>query len=515
MKDFFRQLQERHVVKVAIAYLVAAWVVLQLADVILPAMNLPEWTITLTLGLLAGGFPIALVLAWVFDITPEGLQKTNDMAGSPAVAQEAGENTHQHSLAVLPFPDMSAEKDQEYFCDGLTDELLNVLTRIPNLRVASRTSCFAFKGKETNMAEVAEKLQVGHVLEGSVRKDGNRIRVMAQLVEVASDTRLWSETYDRELCDIFAIQDEIAGCILEVLKIRLRTDHLHDPTTQSAKAFEYFLRGKGYGITRSEQGVQRAIELFQKAVAEDPGFVRAWIALAEFAAIQTLFLGGGEASCDIACDAADRAMDISPCRADSFMARGFSHLAAHRYQQAEQDFHEALKLNEHQVNAWHYLARAAHHQGHNERSVAYFLRATELDEEDWESPLLAISNYYRLGDKKAARRMAEIGVKRVKRHLEDYPDNPRAYYLGLGGLEALGQLDLARQWAEQALELSPDDPPTRYNMACFYARMGETEKALDLLEGSIRSRSWIENDPDMDSLRDSPRYKAIIQSLRN
>jgi adenylate cyclase len=198
MKRFFTELRKRHVVKVGIAYLVAAWLILQLADIIFPAVGLPEWAMTLLLGALAIGLPVALVLAWVFDITPDGIQRSDEISASQTIS-EAVTKAEPPSMAVLPFPDLSAERDQEHFCDGLTEELLNVLTCIPNLRVASRTSCFAFKSKETDLAEVARKLQVNHILEGSVRKAGNKVRISAQLIEVTSDTNLWSETYDREL----------------------------------------------------------------------------------------------------------------------------------------------------------------------------------------------------------------------------------------------------------------------------------------------------------------------------
>ena len=171
MSDLFQKLRERKVFRVAIGYLVGAWLTMQLVDVIFPAMGLPDWSITLTLGIVAAGFPLVLILSWVFDITPRGIEKTVD---SPQAEVSSGDGP---SIAVLPFPDMSAEKDQEHFCDGLTEELLNVLTRIPNLRVASRTSTFSFKNKAVDLEAAAQKLQVAHILEGSVRKSGNRVRI--------------------------------------------------------------------------------------------------------------------------------------------------------------------------------------------------------------------------------------------------------------------------------------------------------------------------------------------------
>ena len=512
MKAFIRQLRERHVIKVAIAYLLVSWVVLQLADVIFPALRLPEWSITLTLALLGVGFPVALVLAWVFDATPKGIQRT-ESAPAPGKAAHTPEAAAHKSIAVLPFPDLSAEHDQEHFCDGLAEELLNVLTHIPGLRVPSRTSCFAFKGKNTDLTTVAEKLRVAHILEGSVRKTGNRLRVTAQLIEAATDSHLWSETYDREIDDIFEIQDDIAARILEVLKIRLSARALPDPTTKNARAYEYYLRARGYSMTRSKHAIEHGIVLFQKAIAIDPGFVRAWIGLAEASAFDAMYFQDTRMARQKAFEAGKQAMQLAPDRAGSYMARGFAFLANQQYAAAEQDFLRAVELDPSQLDAYHYLARAAHHQGELGRSLDYYSKATELNPDDYESPLIAVSGFNKSGDNENAVHYARIGVERAERHLADYPDNPRAYYLGTVGLLETGNREKAMVWADRALSLAPDDPSTRYNVACFYAVMGEAERALDLLENSIQSRSWIENDPELDSLRDHPRYRALIASL--
>jgi len=515
VKAFLRQLRDRHVVKVGIAYVVIAWLVLQVVDVAFPALHLPEWSITLALALLAVGFPVALVLAWVFDLGPDGIEITREpdaaAAGPPpevAALPAAGDL----SIAVMPFPDLSAEQDQQHFCDGLTEELLNVLMQIPGLRVASRTSCFAFKGKDVDLATAATRLHVGHVLEGSVRKSSNTLRISTQLVEAASDRRLWAETYDRELSDIFAIQDDIATRILHALRLKFAGGDLPDQTTRDAKAYEYYLRGRGYAMTNSEDGLARAIEMLQKAVARDPQFVRAWIALAEVNALRALFVGGGESARQASDAAGEKALELAPERAGSFLARGFGHLARNRYTEAERHFLKAIEIDPRLVRAYHYTARAALHQGQLEKSIRYYTLATELDPEDFESPMLAIACHEKLNDTDGAQRAARIGIERIERHLEDYPDNPRAYYLGLAGLVVLGQNQKARQWAARALELA-EDRPTRYNLACFWAGEGEIEKALDCLENSISSRNWIENDPDLDPLRDHPRYKALIESL--
>lgn len=514
MRAFFRQLQKRRVIKVGIAYLIVAWVALQLADVIFPAMQLPEWSTSLVLGLLIVGFPLALVLSWVFDITPGGIHRAEQSTQTDdAVTSESAVLLDGPSIAVLPFPDMSAEKDQEHFCDGLTEELLNVLTRIPNLRVASRTSSFSFKGKTADLKAAAEKLQVAHILEGSVRKSGNKIRVTAQLIEAATDSHLWSETYDRELDDIFAIQDDIAAKILDALQCRLGTEALPGPTTDNPKAYEYFLRGRGYAITGGNRDMAMTLDMFQKAVDLDPEFVRAWISLAEQCMFNAIFFTKDEKWLRLADKAAAKAMELAPDQAESFLARAYAHAAGDRFADAELALRKVIELDPTNGRAWHHLGRAQRHQGNTKQAIDSFEQATRLDPDDYESPILVTSMYKAAGDDDGTRRNAEIGVERAEKLLQDYPDNHRAYYLGAGALRLLGQHDRAKEWIERALDLASGDSATQYNAACFYADDGDIDRALDCLEGSIISRTWIENDSDLDPLRDHPRFAAILAAL--
>ncbi len=508
MQDFFRELKDRKVIKVGIAYIVGAFVVMESADLMFPAIGLPESAITLVVGLLAVGFPLTLVLTWAFDITPEGIKRAEEVkASEPANLGP--------SIAVVPFPDMSAEKDQEHFCDGLTEELLNVLTCIPGLRVASRTSTFSLKDKSIDLKEVAKKFDVQHILEGSVRKSGNRIRVTAQLIEAATDTHLWSENYDRELDDIFAIQDDIAARILDVLKLKLVPTRTAGADTSNAKAYEYFLRGRGYAMSRGARETELGAEMFKMAVDLDPGFIRAWINLAEMCAVHAVFYQDEESTRwpKIAREAADKLMEISPSPAESILASAYALTAEHNYAAAETAFKKAIELDATMALAYQYLGRAQLHQGKMEAAAASYAAATERDPDNYESPLLAIPAYEEIGDQENVLKHARIGVERVEKILEADPENQRAYYLGSSGLMVLGQMDKALEWTERALALNPRDQATRYNAACFYAKNGEIEKALDCLENSVTSRTWIENDPDLNALRDQPRYRALADSL--
>lgn len=513
MKAFLRELNKRRVTRVALAYVIIAWLVLQVADVVLPALNLPEWTITLVLVLLATGFPLALVLSWLFDIGPGGIERTPESGALPDADSVTAAGAIAHSIAVLPFPDLSAEQDQGHFCDGLIDELISQLARVPGLRVASRSSSFAFKGQSTDLNAAAEKLQVAHILEGGVRKGGGRLRISAQLTEVASDTVLWAENYDREPSDILAIQQDLARRILDALKMQLGTARLTGPGTADPKAYEYYLRGRGYTLYHGREQLRLARGMFEKAARLDPDFVEAWAGLAEVTALHAIFMDGGQEARQASADAGQRAIELAPDEGQGLFAYALGQMACDCYEDAEAAFLKAVELDPGLDRAWYYLGRTAHHAGEEDKQIEYYKRAIEQDPDDWESPLLLIAPLDQRDDKGEVERVARLAVERVERHLEDYPDNQRAYYLGLAALTKLGEKERAFEWADQALRLAPDDPATRYNLACFYSLAGELDKAIGLLENSIVSRSWVEHDHDLDNLREDPRFQRFVASL--
>jgi adenylate cyclase len=291
------------------------------------------------------------------------------------------------------------------------------------------------------------------------------------------------------------------------------SEPLPSATTEDSKAYEYFLRGRGYSISGAERDRELAAEMFGKAVDIDPKFLRAWVHLAEECAFIANFFSRDSKWPRLGQKAADNAMQLAPGDAAGFLARGYAYSADQRFAESEQALRKAVELDSGLSRAWHHLARAEQHQGKIKQAIASFENATKLDPDDFESPLLATTMYFATGDDDGARRVAEIGVERAKRVLRDYPDNQRAYYLGSGGLFILEQHDIAKEWAERALELNPDDAATRYNSACFFSKYGEIDRCLDLLEGSVISRTWIENDSDLDPLRDHPRFQVIVDSL--
>lgn len=528
MRKLLEELKQRHVFRVAAVYVIAGWIIMQVVDVMFPALGLQSWTMTLVAALLIVGFPIALLMAWALELTPQGIRRATpalpDDAATlgarpdrpdPAPAIPASEGAApldpQKSIAVLPFADMSPERDNEYFSDGLCEELLNVLTRVPGLRVASRTSCFAFKGKDADIPAVAERLRVTHVVEGSVRKHGERIRITAQLIEAATDTHLWSDTWDRNLGDIFVIQDDIARSIVEALALTLNPGDAPDATTRNPRAYDHYLKGLSFYHRFGPKSQGFAIDMFGRATALDPGFAKAWAGLAGSHAALAVYHGGGEAALEAADEASRKAVELAPQLADAHAARAIYFSARERFDQAARAFERAITLNPGLFEAWYQYARTALHQGRHRRALELFERAAEVNPDDYQSPLIAAPIYRSLGHEDKAVEAERRGVALAERHLEDYPDNARAYFLASSALWNLGRREDAYAWNDRAIAIDPEDPSTRYNIACFYAQVGEIDRAFELLENSITSRSWAENDPELKPLHADPRFKALME----
>ena len=310
-KKFFAELKRRNVYKVAIAYGVVAWLLIQIATQVFPFFEIPNWTVRLVVLVVIAGFPIAVVIAWAFELTPEGLKRTEIadakyplgrspkrawiyiviIAGAISVGifflgrytspkQPEANELPGKSIGVLPFVDLSQAKDQEYFCDGISEEILDALAKVEGLRVVARTSSFSFKGKNADVAQIAQKLNVENVLEGSLRREGNRIRITAQLINARNGFHIWSETFERELQGVFAVQDEITRSIVDALKIKLA---VAPPThaEQNTEAYDLYLQGLYFSNKSDEEQLRKALSLFQRALDKDPTLSRAWTGIAK------------------------------------------------------------------------------------------------------------------------------------------------------------------------------------------------------------------------------------------
>jgi TolB-like protein len=436
--SLFSELKRRNVIRVGIAYIVVAWLVAQVLQLVMESFAAPDWVMKTVLILLAAGIPFALLFAWVFELTPEGLKRETEIDRTQSITPQTGrkldrviiavlvlalgyfawdkfvhsrehtgeagpnvaasteegasgaaakEAAAQQSIAVLPFVNMSPDQDQEYFSDGISEEILNALAKIPDLHVTSRSSAFAFKGQAIDIPTVARQLGVANVLEGSVRKSGNKVRITAQLIEAAGDRHLWSETYDRELDDIFAIQDEISLAIVAALKGHLALeDHsaalVENRQTSDTEAYEAYLRGHHLILQRSRPSLDAAVIEFQKAVQIDPEFA---LAHAELAIAHMLLIKDQygdytfEEATALAVPHANRAMELDPGLAESQAAAGFVLWNIGAPPETLAYFEEALRINPNhsQVLAW--MAVASGENGDYDKALEFEEQLLHID----------------------------------------------------------------------------------------------------------------------------------------
>jgi TolB-like protein len=428
-----------------------------------------------------------------------------------------------NSIAVLPFANMSPDPEQEYFCEGIAEELINGLGRIQDLRVASRTSAFQFKGTKHDIREIGERLNVEKVVEGSVRKSGNQVRITAQLVNVTDGYRLWSERYDRKLEDIFAIQDEIAESIVRALEVTLSPKErraIQNVATRDVEAYDFYLRGRKSFWEWRHSGWTQARQMFERAIKLDPSYALAYAAIADCCSFIFMYADRSERERVLAEEASRKALQLDPDLAEAHAARGMVLSLSDNNEQAAVHFEKAIALNPRLYEAYYFYARASVVQGQFAKAARLYEQAMEVRPEDYQVPLLLPQVYrslHRLDDETA---IARVGLEKAKRHLELNPDDPRALYLGGGSMAKLGaaegnatMVEEGVRMVERTVSLAPDEVGTLYNVSCIYATLGRSDEALTLLERAVRNGynhlAWLETDSDFDSIRDEPRFKAL------
>jgi adenylate cyclase len=423
------------------------------------------------------------------------------------------------SIAVLPFADLSAERDQEHFSDGVAEEILNALSKVGGLHVPARTSCFAFRGVSLDAREIGKRLGVETLLDGSIRKAGKRVRISVQLVDTSNGYQLWSERFDREIEDIFAIQDEIARSVLESLGLALSEREefrFLKPSTRNIDAYEAYLRGRKLYHKWTRQSVEFARQMFERALKIDPDFAAAWAGLANVHV--DLFRWGRQArDLEEAQRASECALKLNPNSAEAHVSVGQALAIQRRYSEAAIAFDRAIKEDPTLFEAYYLYGRLLFESGEVEKAVKMFEKAQAARPDDFESRVLRGQALTELGRRDDARRANELAVESIEKHLELNPDEARAYSLGASVLIRLGETERSKQWTEQAITLVPNDPLILYNAACNWALLGEDDRALDglerALEAGVAVADWIQHDPDFGSLRSHPRFQTIVKRI--
>ena len=590
--SFFTELRRRNVLRVGIAYAVVAWLLLQVSDTLVPALHLPEWFHSGIAFLLILGFPIALIFAWAYELTPEGLKKEKEVDQSQSITHVTGRKldyiiigvlvlalgyfafdkfvfdpsreaelvqttteaiTEQSiesgksgirdkSIAVLPFVNMSPDPEQEYFSDGISEEILHLLAKVPELRVTSRSSAFSFKGQNVDIPTIVARLNVAHVLEGSVRKSGNQLRITAQLIEVTTDTHLWSETYDRELKGVFAIQDEIAAAVVDALKITLLGKE-PKATETDPEAYVLYLQGRHLCQNWSPREMRQGTDFLQQAIELAPDYAAPYAQLAMCLVDSAFFEYVQPDEIDsLAKTAAMKAVQLDDRLAEAHVALG----SVHYYlefdpERAEAEYLKALGLNRNSVDTLLRLSWFYAESGRFDEARVPTQRAVELD------PLsTAVRNA--MGQVNYLSRDFDQAIQNFDEALNlDQSDPSLHYYVGLAYeqkrqygkaialfesatelsdrtplyLSALGHAYGRSGMREQALEildgLEKAENPSPFNLAVIHLGLGNNEQAIDLLDKAIMAGNfhvlYLKAGPRFDALRDDSRFAELLARI--
>jgi TolB-like protein/Tfp pilus assembly protein PilF len=580
LRNFFSELKRRNVYKVAVAYAVVGWVIAQIATQIFPFLEIPNWIVRLVIVLIAIGFPIALVIAWAFEITPQGIERTEIADTMPTApgqkkhawiyvaivgavlsiglfflgrygfrnASSSSNELSPKSIAVLPFDNLSEEKGNAYFAEGIQDEILTRLAKVADLKVISRTSTQRFKSAPEDLPEIAKQLGVTNILEGRVQKANDQVRVNVQLINAMTDAHLWAETYDRKLVDIFAVESEIAKSVADALQVKLTGSEKSSITkapTENPEAYELYLRGRFFWNKRSGVELRKAIEYFNQAIAKDPNYALAYAGLADS---YLLLPNYGSASTQEAVPPAraalKKALELDDSLAEAHASSGLLDLIEVHLDRAIAELERAIELKPNYATAHHWLMFSHLALGHFDPAIAEGKRALELD------PLSLIINadfawaYFcarRFDEAEAqARKTLEIDPSFFRVHYylgevlqfkgrlpEAIPEYQKAfdlngdpYSLGMLGQAYArnGQKDEAQKVLAQLNEQANSRYVAPYAVALVYLGLGQKERALGELEhayqrGETNYLFRVKIDPILDDLRGDPRFEALAEKI--
>ena len=427
------------------------------------------------------------------------------------------------SICVLPFVNMSGEPEQEYFSDGISEDITTDLSKVSALEVVARNTAFAFKGQSPDVQQVAKQLSVTHVLEGSVRKAGDRVRINAQLIDGTTGKHLWADRFDRDLTDIFEIQDEISKAIVDALKVRLlpaEKKAIEARGTSNVDAYNVYLMARqqwisgSFGDPRRDEGIVR---LCEQATLLDPDYAQAW-ALMALAQAELRFWHARDAD---PLPAAERALALDPKLAEAHCVKARYLEDEGRADEAERQIKTALQLNPESWEANREAARMLFRHGHVREAISFFEKAGALVDSDWHNPMMAAGCYRGIGEDDTARAKAQMALERTERAVAKDPTNSHALAAGANALAMLGDKHRAREWMQRALAFDPSNLSMRYNLACALVQdLDDPDAALEMLDPyfqRVTSSTFIrhlEADPDLDPIRENPRFQEMLATTK-
>jgi adenylate cyclase len=479
-KKFFAELKRRKVYSIAVTYVVVGWLLIQVVTQVFPPFEIPNWALRLVILAIIAGFPIALVLGWLFDFTRHGIVRTEDLPSTAAADLLPPASSTEKSIAVLPFADLSPGKDHDYLSDGIAEEILTALSKIDNLRVAARRSSFWYKGKDAELTEIAQRLNVEHVLEGSVRREGNRVRISAELINAHDGFTIWSETFDREMQGIFAVQDEITRSIMDTLKLKLAIPpQLSSRLVRSTDAYDVYLHGLFYSDKTSEEDLRKSLEYFERALERDPQFSRAWTGIAKaWLWLADAYVPPLEAYPKVR-EAATNALQIDNDDAEAHVYLGeVKRILAWDMDGAAREFCRAVELDPKSTPSNYFSAAFWAARGEREEALTYLRRTANIDPASlWVNNFACeLYRYFGLHDEAIAAGERALQLDPVFVHGEPLL---AALY------REMGRFDDAIALYKKAQSLSGR---VAFGLAITYARMNLRKEAQETLKAAVGTR---------------------------
>jgi non-specific serine/threonine protein kinase len=423
----------------------------------------------------------------------------------------------EKSVAVLYFENLSNSKDDEYFRDGMTEDIITELSKIKELQVFPRAAVLAYRDKPVTGPQVGRELNAACVLSGSLRRAGNRLRITAQLIRAQTGHSIWAERYDRELKDVFEVQDEIARSISQALRIKLSPQEekaIARKQTDNPQAYDYYLRGRQFFHQFRRKGFDFARQMFARAIVIDPHYARAYAGVADCCSFLYMYWDSVEDNLNEAEAASRKALELDPELAEAHAAGGLAFALKKDFVQAQREFEAAIRLDPKLYEAYYFYARTSFQSGDLAKAAALYEQASRLNPDDYQAVSLLVPVYHGLGRPAEAAATEKRSLLLIEKHTENHPDDPRALYLGAGILARIGDHTKSYDWARRALAIDPEETSILYNVACVYALLGKTEDALQCLgkvmEHGTFFKNWAAKDSDLDSLRFDPRFHALL-----
>jgi adenylate cyclase len=484
LKNFLAELKRRKVYSVAIAYVVGGWALAQGIAQVFPVFDIPNWVVRLIVLIIVLGFPVALFLSWFFDLTRYGIVRTPDRAPEAKIDIVQLSSSNEKSIAVLPFADLSPARDHDYFSDGIAEEILTALAKIDGLRVAARRSSFWFKGKDANLTEIAAKLNVEHVVEGAVRREGNRVRVTAELINARDGFAVWSETYEREMQGIFALQDEITRSIVDTLKLKLAISP--PPPSRNTDAYEDYLQGLFYSDKSTEEALRRSLTFFQRALEKDPQFSRAWTGIAKaWLWLADAYVPPLEAYPKVR-EAAVCALQLNDEEAEAHVYLAETkRILDWDLNGAEAEFNRAVEIEPNSTPSNYFIAALYAARGERDKALAYLQRTSNIDPASlWVSNFACeLYRYFGLYDEAIAAGERALQLDPTFVHYGE--PLLAALYREMGRFdEAIALYEKARQFTGRP----------GFGLAITYARMNRRKESLQTLEAAVAGRPYTPGD---------------------